>query len=126
VLTARAAVLAVALASVALAVALPFKIWLGQRGQIASLATQTHTAQQQVARLKAANQRWQDPAYVEKQAQQRLHFVLPGTSSHVLLGKAQPSGGAPSASSTDPTSTGTWYGQLWSSVEGAGADGSGR
>src|SRR5437764_2781540 len=45
-LTARAAILAVALASVALAIALPFKIWLAQRGEISSL--QAHTRAQQL------------------------------------------------------------------------------
>ena len=50
-LTARAAVLALALASVALAVALPFKIWLAQRGEISSLQAQTRQQQQHVEAL---------------------------------------------------------------------------
>jgi hypothetical protein len=113
-------VLAIALAAVVLAVALPFKIWLAQRGQIASLSEQTRAAQQRVHSLTAANQKWQDPAYVEKQAKERLHFVMPGTTTHVVLGKPQPSGKAPSTGTDDPASSSTWYGQLWSSVQHAG------
>src|SRR3954468_19228851 len=73
-LTARAAILAVAIASVALALALPFKVWVAQRGQISDLQSQTRTAQQRIATLRAEEQRWQDPDFVKQQARARLHF----------------------------------------------------
>src|SRR3954451_15223184 len=78
VLTARAAVLAIAFASVVLALALPFKVWVAQRGQISSLESQTQAAQHRIADLQREQQRWQDPAYVRQQARQRLHYVMPG------------------------------------------------
>src|SRR3954471_8752998 len=56
-LTAPAAVLAVALASVALAVALPFKVWVGQRGEIHTLQSQTRQQQQHIAALREQQQR---------------------------------------------------------------------
>jgi hypothetical protein len=114
-------VLAVALASVALAVALPFKIWLAQRGEIADLQAQTRTQQQHVAALKDQQQRWGDPAYIEQQARQRLHYVLPGEKAYVYLGpkagatKAAPKGAA------GPAVTGAWYSRLWQTVQVAGA-----
>jgi cell division protein FtsB len=118
-LTARAAVLAVAVASVALALALPFKIWLGQRGEIASLAAQEAQARQQVARLSAERQRWKDPAYVEQQARLRLHYVLPGQKTLVVLGHRSGSGTKP-ATTPSPPSTSPWYSQLWQSAVSAG------
>src|SRR3954463_7875264 len=84
-LTARAAVLAVALASVALALALPFKVWVAQRGEISDLQSQTRTAQQRIAQLRAEQQRWQDPDYVRQQARLRLHYVMPGETAYVVL-----------------------------------------
>jgi cell division protein FtsB len=119
-LTARAAVLVVALAAVALAVALPFKIWLGQRSDIASLSAQTRQAQHQISALKAERKRWNSPAYVEQQARQRLHYVMPGQKTYVVLGSPsapthRPTSGNPAAS------TSPWYDQLWSSVTAAGA-----
>src|SRR5947209_19509594 len=77
-LTARAAVLAVALASVALAIALPFKVWVGQRGEISALQAQTRAQRNHVAALQHQQQQWQDPAFIEQQARLRLHYVLPG------------------------------------------------
>jgi cell division protein FtsB len=119
-LTARAAVLAVALASVALAVALPFKIWVGQRGEISSLQAQTRAQQQHVEQLGRQQQKWQDPAYVEQQARLRLHYVMPGEKAYIVLGrpKAQPAKkGQPPAA---PAVTGPWYSRLWQTVQLAG------
>lgn len=119
-LTARAAILAVALAAVALAVALPFKIWWTQRGQIASLSAQTRTTQAAVDRLTAQQKRWQDPAYVEQQAQQRLHYVLPGQKTYIVYGKSNGAHSARRSTEGQHLSTSPWYSQLWQSVQAAG------
>src|SRR5437763_10590791 len=119
-LTARAAILAVAVASVALALALPFKVWVAQRGQIASLQSQTRDQVRQVAALKRQQQRWQDPAYVEQQARLRLHYALPGEKTYVVLGKPKKHHHAAASAPTGPTLSGPWYSRLWQSVEAAG------
>jgi cell division protein FtsB len=119
-LTARAAILVVALAAVALAVALPFKIWLGQRNDIASLNAQTRQAQRQISTLRAERKRWSQPAYVEQQARERLHYVMPGQKTYVVLGSPARSKQKP-ARGTSATSTSPWYSQLWASVTTAGA-----
>src|SRR3954447_13506943 len=98
-LTARAAVLAVALASVALALALPFKVWLSQRGQISALEAKTRQQQAHVSALQHQQELWRDPAYVEQQARVRLHYVMPGEKAYVVLGTPQPRAARPSASS---------------------------
>jgi cell division protein FtsB len=119
-LTARAAILVVALAAVALAVALPFKIWLGQRSDIASLGAQTRQAQHQITALQAERKRWNSPSYIEQQARERLHYVMPGQKTYVVLGSpATPK----KKTSRDPaaTSTAPWYSQFWASVASAGA-----
>lgn len=119
-MTARAAILAVALASVALALALPFKVWVGQRGQIHSLQAQTHAQEQRLAQLKAQEQRWNDPAYVKQQARLRLHYAMPGEKTYVVLGNPGKHRTAKAAKATQPALTGPWYSRLWESVEAAG------
>src|SRR4051794_29490749 len=110
VLTARAAVLTVALASVALALALPFKIWVAQRGQINTLQSQIHSQQQRVAALKHEQQRWADPAYVRAQARARLHYVLPGETAYIVLDKGRSKHPHPQRQqSTAQGTTGPWY-----------------
>jgi hypothetical protein len=117
--TARAAILVLVLASVMVAVALPFKIWLGQRGEMASLTAQTRQTQARLDRLDAMDQRWQNPAYVESQANKRLHYTLPGHKTRVVLGPARPTAQSGSNQQAAIT-TGPWYSQFWQSVETAG------
>jgi cell division protein FtsB len=118
-LTARAAILVLAVASVIVAVAVPFKIWLGQRSDISSLRTQTQQTEQRLSKLNAADKRWQDPSYIESQAHQRLHYVLPGHTSHVVLGRSDVV--KASAARQHATATaGTWYSQFWQSIQVAG------
>jgi cell division protein FtsB len=119
-LTARAAILAVAVASVALALALPFKVWVAQRGQISSLQAQTREQEHRVAALKQDQQRWQDPAYIEQQARLRLHYAMPGEKTYVVLGKPKKHHQQAATSPADPALTGPWYSRLWQSVEAAG------
>jgi cell division protein FtsB len=119
-LTTRAAILVVALAAVTLAVALPFKIWLGQRNDITSLSAQTRQTQQQITALRAQHKRWQKPSYVEQQARQRLHLVMPGQKTYVVLGN-KATHNSRSTATTTAASTLPWYAQLWSSVRAAGA-----
>jgi hypothetical protein len=124
-LTGRAAILALALAFVLVAVALPFKIWLGQRSDLASLHAQIARAQDQVAMLTEEDQRWRDPAYIEAQARMRLHYVLPGQPSNIVLG-VRPARSAAALRdainhpAAPPASGGPWYDQLWQSMQTAG------
>jgi cell division protein FtsB len=120
-------VLAVALASVALALALPFKVWVAQRGQITDLESQTRTAQHRIAALRAEQQRWQDPDYVKQQARARLHYVMPGETAYVVLDDRKAKR-AKARQKMQPTTqlTGPWYSRLWQSVEVAGKPGAPR
>jgi cell division protein FtsB len=121
-LTARAAILAVALASVALALALPFKIWVAQRGQIHALEAQTQQQKQQVAALQHQQQEWQDPAYIEQQARLRLHYAMPGETTYVVLGRAPQHKSTPKkASPVVAATSGPWFSRLWQTVQAAGA-----
>ncbi len=117
--TGRAAILALALASVMVAVALPFKIWLGQRSGINSLNAQIRTEQQRLAQLQTQHKRWTDPGYVEQQAQQRLHYVLPGHKTYVVLGKPSRKAGR-TVHTAAAAGNGPWYSTLWQSMQSAG------
>jgi cell division protein FtsB len=119
-LTARAAILVLAVASVIVAVALPFKIWLGQRGDISDLSTQTRRAEARIAQLNAQDRRWHNPAYVETQARQRLHYMVPGQKTYVVLGRGHETKAAAKQRQATAAS-GPWYSQFWQSEQAAGA-----
>ncbi|MBV9487827.1 MAG: septum formation initiator family protein [Frankiaceae bacterium] len=118
-LTARAAILVLAVASVMVAVALPLKIWLGQRSDIAGVSAQIKKVQAHIAQLDAQHKRWNDPGYIEQQARQRLHYVMPGQKSYIVLGKGHRVHAAAARHEAAPA-TGPWYSQFWQSVETAG------
>lgn len=119
-LTARAAILLVAVATVAVAVAVPLKIWLGQRHDIAHLAGQTSRTQAHLRALQAEQKRWKDPGYVEAQARERLHYVVPGEKTYIVLGKGHGLGKG-SARRPVAAASGPWYSQFWQSDQSAGA-----
>jgi cell division protein FtsB len=123
-LTARAAILAVAIASVALALALPFKVWVAQRGQINGLQSQTREAERRVAHLREQQDRWKDPDYVKRQARVRLHYAMPGETTYVVLGKPKAHHHRTAPQTATSELTGPWYSRLWQSVEAAGDGGS--
>jgi hypothetical protein len=118
--TARAAILALAIASVMVAVAVPFKIWLDQRSGISSLNSQIHGEQQRVAQLQRQHARWSDPAYIQKQARKRLHYVTPGQKSQVTFSKKHHAKQPVTATSTQLAAGAPWYSQLWNSMQVAG------
>ncbi|WP_413318858.1 septum formation initiator family protein [Agrococcus sp. 1P02AA] len=58
---------------------------LEQRRDIAALEAQVAAQQANVESLETEVARWDDPAYIEAQARDRLFFVYPGETSFVLL-----------------------------------------
>ncbi len=91
-----------------------------QRGQIGALQEKVVTQDQNVGDLRKEQERWNDPAYVEQQARQRLKFVKVGDRSYSVIDGTKQAPkvttgavvAAPSANSSSP-----WYGQLWTSVQ---------
>ena len=118
-LTGRAAVLALVLAALVLSSIVPLRAFFTQRADLASLRAQTTQQEQRVAALKAAKQRWTDPAYVEAQARARLHFVMPGEVGYVVLGPEEAP--APTAKKAITPSNQAWFAKLWGSVQEADA-----
>jgi cell division protein FtsB len=121
VLSARAgAVLGVLVVLMAI-LAIPFKEWITQRARIADLESQLAWHTQRTEELRAALDRWEDPAYVEAQARARLHFVRPGQVGYVVL--AEDEAAAPETTATRPMvqapSGGPWWSAVWSTVEQA-------
>ncbi|GGL35211.1 FtsB family cell division protein [Phycicoccus endophyticus] len=101
--------------------------WLHQRGELAALQEKVATQEADVQALRTERERWNDPAYVEQQARQRLKFVRPGERAYTVLD--------PESGSTDGTGDGSdagerstlpWYESVWQSVRTADAPGAQR
>jgi len=120
-LTGRAAMLALVVCMLAISLAYPLREYLAQRGDIRDLQEQVRDQRARVEALEKAKVRWQDPAYVEAQARERLRYVLPGETAYVVLeaDEAPPQDGVvarvPAEAERAP-----WYADVWRSVEAAG------
>jgi len=101
--------------------------YVGQQGEIAALKDRVSGQEQDVAALRAQQERWRDPAYVEQQARQRLKFVKPGERSYTVL-DARPSTGTddllPELSAPDVPLP--WYETVWQSTHTADVPGARR
>ncbi len=64
------------------------KLLIQQRTQIAGLEKAVTEQKNNVSDLKSQVARWNDPAYIEAQARNRLLFVMPGEYSYLVLPQA--------------------------------------
>ena len=118
-LTGRAAMLFLVLALLVVSFAWPVREFVRQQTQLDQLRTQAAQTQARVDALEALKKRWADPAYVEAQARDRLHFVLPGETGYVVLGTPQPTqSDAPTQGAPPPKA---WFSNLWDTVKAADA-----
>jgi cell division protein FtsB len=122
-LTGRAAVLALVVCLLAISLAYPLREYLAQRGQLTDYRSMVADQQKRVAELEKQRARWEDPAYVAAQARERLHYVMPGETSYVVLESPEdkaPDGVVAAEPSVVPKSP--WFTDLWNSVEAAGRE----
>ncbi|MFG3260341.1 septum formation initiator family protein [Streptomyces sp. NPDC048172] len=114
-LTGRAALLALVLCSLVVALAYPTRQYVSQRSDIADQRRQADRAREQVHELRELRARWQDPAYVEQQAREHLHFVRPGETGFIMRdGTADPHRPV----DRRPADR-AWYENLWDGVDTA-------
>lgn len=94
--------------------------YLGQRAQISAAADQIEVERSQIANLESELARWDNPAYVEQQARQRLRFVKEGETAFAVIDDSGTDyteslpGMAPV--SDEVLADSPWYGQVWESV----------
>ena len=114
-LTTRAAVLAVVLCAIALSLAYPVREYIAQRRQISQLEAQRQAIAVKLGRLEQQQQELSSNAYVEQQAESRLHMCLPSQTCYVVINRQPPPGKAAAA----PAVGAPWYERLWTSVQQA-------
>ncbi|MFL6164094.1 MAG: septum formation initiator family protein [Jatrophihabitantaceae bacterium] len=102
----------------------PFQTYLNRRASVAGSERQQRELAARVAQLRAQNDLWQDPAYVERQARVRLQYIRPGDTLYTVLdAQGQPlQPAAAAAAPAKPAKIGrqpSWNALLWSSVHDA-------
>lgn len=118
----RIAVIAAILVMLSVTLVPTLRSFLHQRAEISSMQEQIARQHQTVDGLQQERKRWQDPAYVEQQARERLKFVMPGEKSYTVIddtGSKPASSGEPGVAEVTQKvqSKRPWYGQLWESMK---------
>jgi len=117
-------VLVLVLAVLTVSYASSLRAYLQQRSHINDLKTSIAQHEANIETLEAEKERWDDPAYVEQQARERLGYVMPGEKTYLVLDEdGEPL--EPAAELEDPaavlsTSQTPWWDDAWASVELAG------
>jgi cell division protein FtsB len=123
-LTGRAAVLVLVLAVLTVSYASSLRAYLQQREHINDLKTQIAQHEANIDELESEKDRWQDPAYVAKQARERLGYVMPGEKTYLVLGEdgkpLEPASQLQDPSTVISTTQTPWWSDGWASVELAG------
>jgi len=117
----RAAALAIVFVLLTVMYANSVRVYFNQQRQIADAKALVVQQQKTVDDLYAQLQRWQDPAYVQAQARERLGWVMPGDIGfHVIDADGNVMGGGAtigSAESQQPDAPSeTWYDKLAGSI----------
>src|SRR4051794_21067657 len=126
-LTGRAAVLALVVCMLAISLAYPLREYLAQRSDIRGLRAQAPEREQRVGALERQRSLGQKPAYVERQVRERLHFVMPGETSYVVLEPDEaPADAGVVVAAPRPVKRSPWFTRLWRSAEVAGSEVAGK
>jgi cell division protein FtsB len=121
----RAAVFAGVMVVLAVLLAPALRSYVAQQQQIAAL--QQHVADQRATLADLQQQRaaWDDPAYIKAQARSRLKFVMPGERAYNVIDAPPKKAAEPVSPVKAATRTvqgdRPWFGDLWRSVQIAGA-----
>ncbi|WP_138443266.1 septum formation initiator family protein [Sinomonas susongensis] len=103
----RIVALAIVLIAVTIMLAPTIRIFFSQRAEIHTIQADIAAKQTNQTNLKDEISRWQDPAYVQQQARDRINMVMPGETSYWVFGdvgtSSSSSATSPAASSSSPT-----------------------
>lgn len=118
-LTGRAVVLILVTAALVMSLAFPVREYLAQRAAISAAEERAEMLESRVGNLQDQVDRWQDDDFVEQQARERLHYVMPGETGLVLL---SPQDVEEARKPDVPVATEpevAWFDTLWESVQEA-------
>jgi cell division protein FtsB len=104
----------------ALTLAGPVRQYVAGRAELVRLAAEGRQLDQREADLQKQLARQGDPAYAERQARERLTYVLPGDRLVIVSDGRATDGVAGTAPATVPADPVPWYEGLLDSVRAAG------
>ena len=119
-LTTRVAVLGLVVCALVLSAALPLREFLSQRARITQMEQDQAAQRTRVSALEDQRRLLDDPAYVASLARERLHYVLPGETTYVVIAPELEQDPAPAFERPEAAGAQSpWYSQLLDGVREA-------
>lgn len=118
--TGRAVLLGGLILLLALTLAGPIRQYVAGRAELVRLAAEGRQLDQRAADLQKQLDQQADPAFTERQARQRLTYVLPGDRLVIIADGTAIAGDAGSVPAAVPADPVPWYQGLLDSVRAAG------
>lgn len=113
--TSRAVVLAMVVLVLALTLAVPLRTYIGQRSDAAQVAAERQVLEDELAVLRGQNARFDDPAYIEALARERLRYIKPGEIPFQVQLPGDYKEPEKKQEEATPL-TGPWYRDLWQTI----------
>ncbi|MFZ2238738.1 MAG: septum formation initiator family protein [Gordonia amarae] len=110
-----ALVMIVAGIAVALTLSAPLRNSMSDRSEFAQLSASNAELRKQIAYYEQKINEQNDPAYIEAQARERLHFVYPGEKSVVMMYPGDDARKAAERKAAEHANN-PWYSNLWEAV----------
>lgn len=110
-----ALVMVVAGIAVALTLSAPLRNSMSDRSEFAQLSASNAELRRQIAYYEQKINEQNDPAYIEAQARERLHFVYPGEKAVVMMYPGDDARKAAERKAAEHANN-PWYSNLWEAV----------
>jgi cell division protein FtsB len=118
-LAGRAVVLILVAAALVMTLAFPIREYLAQRAAISAAEDRAAMLDDRVGNLQNQVERWQDSDFVEQQARERLHYVMPGETGLVVLSPEDVEQARKPDIAVAEKPEVAWFDTLWASVQEA-------
>ena len=118
--TGRALVLGALVVVLLVLLASPLHRYFNSRSDVGRAAAQLQDDQKQLTDLQAQQKLWSDPGYIQKQARQRLMYVMPGDTLYIVVNRGQKSDLSKTATVPTQSDPVPWNEKLWRTVQAAG------
>ncbi|HJQ42850.1 MAG TPA: septum formation initiator family protein [Jatrophihabitantaceae bacterium] len=119
-ITGRALVLGTLVVLLLVLLASPLNRYFGSRSDVQHAAQQLREDQAELAQLRAQQQKWSNPAYIQQQARQRLQYAMPGDVVYVVVRPGQRSDIETTSGVVAQKRPAGWNQKLWQSIQVAG------
>lgn len=122
-ITVRTLVLAVVILMAFVLITPTLRAYVRQQEEMRSLNAELAAAQIEAKRLDGEIKRWNDNDFIRAQARDRFGFVMPGETRYRVInapGEEEPTELESDLTSSLPGGAGTWYLDVWESVQIAG------